>query len=98
MTQPAPTLPLPLPLPLPLRRPLARFFYANGDSCSTLYCRSGLRGSNSTGFPILPVYRSYSGLMQVRRPGVDGIGKIRVLERFASGCFVGCYERVHLDR
>jgi len=42
------------------------FFYADGDNCTTtLFCRSGLRGANETGFPIKPVYRSLSGFMQV---------------------------------
>ncbi|KAG2424160.1 hypothetical protein HXX76_014693 [Chlamydomonas incerta] len=40
------------------------FFYSNADDCSTVFCRSGLRGSNATGFPALPVYTSLLGLMQ----------------------------------
>lgn len=37
-----------------------------GYNCEiTLFCRSGLRGSNDTGFPIKPVYRSLSGFLQV---------------------------------
>ncbi|KAL4458642.1 hypothetical protein ABPG75_013507 [Micractinium tetrahymenae] len=40
------------------------FFYADGDNCTTtLFCRSGLRGANETGFPPKPVYRSLSGFM-----------------------------------
>ena len=42
------------------------FFYADGDACEiTIFCRSGLRGSNDTGFPIKPVYRSLVSFMQL---------------------------------
>lgn len=72
---PAPSYPTPSTRPLLPCAPLPRFFYANGDNCSTLYCRSGLRGSNSTGFPALPVYRAFRGLMQVcRRRDAAGCG------------------------
>lgn len=52
----------PLPFCFP---PHSRFFYADGDDCNTLFCRSGVRGSNSTNFPVLPVYKSMTGLLQV---------------------------------
>ncbi|KAG2432171.1 hypothetical protein HXX76_009091 [Chlamydomonas incerta] len=40
------------------------FFYSNADNCTTVFCRSGLRGSNATGFPVMPVYTSLLGFMQ----------------------------------
>lgn len=60
----------PLPFCCP---PHSRFFYADGDDCNTLFCRSGVRGSNSTNFPVLPVYKSMTGLLQV---GVWCVGVI----------------------
>ncbi|GIL99515.1 hypothetical protein Vretimale_4644, partial [Volvox reticuliferus] len=41
------------------------FFYANADGGSGVFERSGLRGSNATSFPALPVYYSLSSLMQL---------------------------------
>ncbi|GFR48118.1 hypothetical protein Agub_g9945 [Astrephomene gubernaculifera] len=41
------------------------FFYANGDVGSGVFTRSGLRGSNSTHFPTLPVYSALSSFLQL---------------------------------
>ncbi|GFR48117.1 hypothetical protein Agub_g9944 [Astrephomene gubernaculifera] len=41
------------------------FFYANGDEGSGVFTRSGLRGSNSTHFPTLPVYSALSSFLQL---------------------------------
>ncbi|PNH07567.1 hypothetical protein TSOC_005986, partial [Tetrabaena socialis] len=40
------------------------FFYANGDEGSGVFTRSGLRGSNSTSFPALPVWYALRAFMQ----------------------------------
>jgi hypothetical protein len=66
-----------------------RFFYANGDSCTTLYCRSGIRGSNNTGFPILPVYRSLRGLMQARPGWAQGLPPAAGCTRLLMGVLWG---------
>ncbi|KXZ55128.1 hypothetical protein GPECTOR_3g28 [Gonium pectorale] len=41
------------------------FFYADGDDGSGVFARSGLMGSNSTRFPIKPVYRALRSFLQL---------------------------------